>query len=83
MAIVAVLLIIAIVGGAVGGTLGRKKASTSGDSTPGDRIPGDRISNSSLLENSALASFNWTDSSNFLHRGILYQNKTNTILCSV
>ncbi|CAG8973606.1 hypothetical protein HYALB_00009758 [Hymenoscyphus albidus] len=66
------------VGGVLGGTIGRRKRPK-----PAEKEPEQNQTVSALLENSKLASVNWTDSNNFIHHGLLYQNRTNEILCSV
>ncbi|KAL6407360.1 hypothetical protein AUP68_10191 [Ilyonectria robusta] len=87
-AIAAVLVIGAIVGGAVGGTLSKKSSSstTTSDSTATTTgsVPsatGDS-SSGSILQDSKVASANWTDYGGRQHYYVFHQNSSNHLIAS-
>ncbi|CAG8951708.1 hypothetical protein HYFRA_00005508 [Hymenoscyphus fraxineus] len=74
--ITTLLILGAIVGGAVGGTRGEKKMQI-----PPLPLPV-QTNTTSLLHNSSLAAVSWTDSHEALHRAVFYQNTHSDIYMS-
>lgn len=88
-AITAILIIGAIVGGAVGGTLAKKSSSsptTTSDSTTttASSVPSATAdsSPSSILQDSRIASANWTDYGGRQHYYVFHQNSSNHLIAS-